>query len=60
MVKKKLLALYKGDTFLKIGTRQELAEFLGVLPRTITFYKTKTWKERSKEKSYLVIEIEDD
>ena len=58
--KQKEFALYKGDKFLKIGTRKELAEYLGVVPHTITFYKSPTWKKKATPNSYIVIDIEDD
>lgn len=58
----KYYALYKGDTILCIGTKQELAKYLNVSERTIMFYRSPTYKRRGKEYSnrYLVIEIEED
>lgn len=59
MRKKKIYALYKGDEWITDGTKEELAEYLNVKIRTIDFYSTRRWKERSKSKSYLIIKLED-
>lgn len=56
----KQYALYKGDEFLEIGTRQELAEYLGVSITTIDFYKSKAWLERSGYRSYVLVEVKED
>lgn len=49
----KQYALYKGDTLLAIGTPLQIAYKMGVKLRTITFYKTPTYKRRrSKGKNY--------
>lgn len=55
-------ALYKGDTFLTLGSRKELAAYLGVTADTITFYSSPSYKKRVKEdgKAIVVIRIEDD
>lgn len=58
----KWYALYKGDKFLFVGTRKELAEYLGVDEKTIYFYSSPVYKRRKKnnfENCYLVIEVED-
>lgn len=57
---KKEYALYKGDSILTVGTREELAEYLEVSPTTISFYHSPWWRKYSKETGYLVIDIEDD
>lgn len=59
MRKKKIYTLYKGDEWLTDGTKDELAEYLNVKIKTIDFYSTRRWKERSGGKSYLVIKLED-
>jgi len=64
MEKRKLIeyALYKGDEFLALGTKEDLAEFLGVKVKTINFYRTKTYLkriEKSKNERYIVIKVED-
>lgn len=57
---KKLYALYYGDDFIKIGTKQELADYLHVKLRTIDFYASKTHLKRTEYRSYVVIKIEED
>lgn len=52
-------ALYRGDEFLKIGTTQELADYLGVKIRTILFYASPTYLKRTNGNGYVVIKIED-
>lgn len=59
-IKKKLFALYYGDDFIKIGTKQELADFLKVKVKTIDFYASKTHLKRTQYRSYVVIKIEED
>ena len=55
-------ALYKGDNYLCGGTKKQLAEYLGVKVHTITFYNSKTWlkriKERNAKEPYIVITVE--
>lgn len=59
--RKKIYALYKGDTFLDVGTKKELAERLGVGTRTIAFYATPSQRKRyNEEKAYIVIALEED
>lgn len=62
-MKKREYALYKGDKYLFGGTKQELAEYLGVKLHTITFYNSKTWLNRIEKKQskepYIVIQVED-
>lgn len=55
-------ALYKGDTFINLGTKKYLANFLGVSVRTITFYGTPTYRKRGVGEDgnrYILIKIED-
>ena len=59
----KTYALYWGDKFLIVGSRKELAEYLGVKEKTIYFYTTEIYKKRRKynfDNCYLVIEVEED
>ena len=58
---KVVYALYKGDTFLELGTVPELAKYLNVKESTIKFYTTKTYRKRRKgsNNSYIVIKVED-
>ena len=60
MRKNNIYALYKGDTFINLGTVKELAKFMNVSEATIRFYITKVYKERRKDSnnSYIVIKVE--
>lgn len=59
----KQYALYKGDNYLFGGTKQELANYLGVKLHTITFYSSKCWQKRLEERKskepYIVIQVEE-
>lgn len=59
MKKIKTYALYHGDKFIMIGTRKELADYLQVSEKTISFYSYDSHLKRTKYKSYIVIEIEE-
>lgn len=58
---KKQYALYKGDKYLFGGTIKELAKYLGVKERTITYYKTPEYLRRIKgrDNRYEVIKVGD-
>lgn len=61
MKKEKVYALYKGDNFIDLGTRKELAERIGVGERTIYFYSTETYQKRNKDGNcYVVIDCDDE
>lgn len=61
MRKNKVYALYKGDNFIDIGTRKELADKMGVGERTISFYSSPTYQKRNPDGNcYIVIECEDE
>ncbi len=58
---KKEFALYKGDTYLCGGSKEELAKYLGVSKKCIDHYASPYHKKtRCKKDSncYLVIEVE--
>lgn len=57
---KKIFALYRGDRFIDMGSKQYLAELLGVTVRTITFYCSPTYQKRNNYKGYVVIRVEED
>ena len=46
MNKEKIYALYRGEKFLAIGTKKELAELFNVKVETISFYGTPAYKKR--------------
>lgn len=55
-------ALYRGDTFLTLGSKKQLAEYLGVKESTITFYMSPTYQKRGQghyRNRLIVIRIED-
>ncbi|MEK5390190.1 hypothetical protein NSQ59_07370 [Margalitia sp. FSL K6-0131] len=64
MPKKGVYAVYKGDTFICLGTMKECADYLGVREDTVKFYRSNAYKRRGskhKEPNHLiVIRIEDD
>lgn len=49
MSKEKIYALYRGEKFLAIGTKKELAELLNVKVETVSFYATPSYKKRTNE-----------
>lgn len=56
-------ALYKDDKFLALGTKEELAEYLGVKPETISFYRSKSYQKRtenSMRERFIVIKVDDE
>lgn len=58
-----MFALYKGDEFIDLGTRQELAKKMGVTPKTISYLSTPARMRKIKDKenkSLIAIKIEDD
>lgn len=46
--KKGIYALYKGEEYITDGTKQELAEYLNVEKKTISFYLSPTYKKRGR------------
>ena len=56
-------AAYKGDKFLCFGSKQRIADYLGVSKNTVSFYCMPSYQRRAKEEyndRMLVIRIEDD
>lgn len=58
-------AVYKGDSVVCIGTLNECAVYMGVLPETVRFYTTPTYQKRvakrKNPRNYItVIKLEDD
>lgn len=62
MSKENIYAVYKGDEFIDLGTRKELAEKLNLKPSTIKFLSTPIYRKRIKDEtnSLIAIKIEDD
>ncbi len=55
--KKRIYALYHGDTWITDGTKEEIAKFMKVSIRTIDFYKSRAYQKRCPD-SYKLILIE--
>ena len=49
MNREKIYALYRGEKFIAIGTKKELAELLNVKVETISFYATPAYKKRTNQ-----------
>ncbi len=60
MKKQKQYALYRGDTFIDIGTKEYLANKIGVDIKSIEFYMSPTYQRRNNYKGWVVIRIEED
>ena len=62
--KEKIYALYKGDTFIDLGTKKYLADKLGVKKDFIEHMHTPSYRKRIENKNsknaMIVITIEDD
>lgn len=56
---KYLYALYKGDTFIDIGTKEYLAQKLNINIRSIEFYMSPTYQKRNNYKGWVVIRVDD-
>lgn len=57
--------VYKGESFICIGTMQECAQHMGVLPETVYFYTTQAYQrrldKRKNPRNYLTVtELEED
>ena len=59
MNREKIYALYRGEKFIAIGTKKELAELLNVKVETISFYTTPAYRKRTNDgKSRRVVLID--
>lgn len=64
--KAKEYAVYKGDTFICLGTARECAEFMEIKLDSFYFYISPSYKKRSANRKYeltgaiTIIEIEDE
>ena len=57
---KRTYAIYKGDEFLFMGTREECAKYLKVKVETISFYSTPSHYKRGKSNNRVVVIKVDD
>ena len=53
-----IYALYKGDKFIDLGTREHLAKLLGVNKKTISHYSSPAYQRRNNYNGWVVIRIE--
>lgn len=51
-------AIYKGDTFVTLGTAKDIAEELGVSTSVVYYWASETAKKRCKGNSLLAYRIE--
>ena len=60
--KPSVFALYKGDTFVDVGTYAELAARTGIKKDSLRFYATAVHKKRLKnpEKGLIVVRLEEE
>ena len=59
----KTYALYRGDTFLELGSKIKLANFLGCSIDTISYYLSKAYQRKCEGhygRRIIVIEIEEE
>ena len=45
----KIYTLYKGDKFVSVGTKKEIANELNIKIETVTYYGTPAYKKRAKK-----------
>lgn len=53
-----IYAAYRGDEFVAVGTKRELARALGVKLGTVDYYVSPAWRKRASEKAIFVIKVE--
>lgn len=54
---KTVYALYRGDTFIDVGTDEEIASNLGISSGAIRGYATEKHRKRTSEKAYRAVKI---
>lgn len=52
-------ALYKGDELLGVGTIKELAEELGIKPKSVRRYGHPDYKRRTSEKARRLVKLDE-
>ena len=60
MAKSYTYVAYEGEEPVFIGTRQEVADFWGISPETVTFYATPAWAKRRKDNERIVVRVRED
>ena len=56
-MKPKEYALYKGDTFIDIGTLRQLAKKMNVKYESMSFYRSPTYLKRTNYHGYVLVEV---
>lgn len=59
MKNKIVYALYHGDKFIDMGTKDYLANLIGVSKEIIEHYMTPAYKKRTKYSGWIVIKVEE-
>ena len=54
-----IYALYHGDKFIDMGSKEYLAKLLNVKVRTILFYSSHTYLKRNNGNGWIVVKVED-
>lgn len=52
-----IYALYHGDKFIDLGTKDYLAKLLNVKVKTILFYSSPTYLKRTDENGWVVVKV---
>ena len=60
MKKDNVYALYHGDKFIDMGSKDYLAKLIGVSKKTIEFYMAPVYKKRTNCNGWIVIKVEED
>lgn len=55
-----MYALYHGDKFIDLGTKQYLADLINVKVSSIEFYMSPVYRKRTNDSGWIVIRIEED
>ncbi len=55
-----MYALYHGDIFIDLGTKEYLAKLINVKVNSIKFYMSSTYLKRTNYNGWIVIKIEED
>lgn len=59
-MKERYYAVYQGDKFLYLGTKDECAKYFGVKRETITYWISPANHKRVKNKGKIAIVVEED
>lgn len=59
MRKRNEYAIYHGDKFIDLGTKEYLAKKLNITINTLGYYQSPSYKKRTSYKGYIVIKLEE-